>query len=447
MKTKTGLPVVALVGRPNVGKSTLFNLLTQTKDALVDNMPGVTRDRQYGQATLDDKRFLLIDTGGFVDEDEDQLATAIDAQIKIAMQEADYILYLVDAKAGLLPVEHAIVDELRRLNKPFCLVINKADRLTKEEAAAEFYALGIEHMLVLSAQSKRGLIDLKNLLADQLNWHDHSEAFEHPDQHAIKLAVIGRPNVGKSTLVNRMLGEQRQITSDVAGTTRDIIHIPFEHHGKAYVLIDTAGVRRKARIKDRIEKFSVIKTLQAIDMADVVLVVVDVTEGITDQDMHILGLALQNASAVIVLYNKWDALDESEKILFKENALRRLQSVEFVRRYAISAVHGTGVGLIYHAVTEAYQSLKQNFTTPGLTRALQLAVKQHQPPVVSGRRIKLRYAHLGGRHPLRFVVHGKQVQSLPQSYQRYLANFFRQHFHLSGVPLHLKLLNDDNPYV
>lgn len=436
------LPVLAIVGRPNVGKSTLFNVLTKTRDALVVDRPGVTRDRHYGQAKFNDKRFVVVDTGGIGDEE-----TAIDElmaeQSWQAIREADAILFLVDARAGLTGPDEQIANQLRKLEKPIHLVVNKVDGLDENVVASDFYRMGLGEPHFIAASHGRGIHDLLSDVTKTFPLYEPTAM----EEGGINIAIVGRPNVGKSTLVNRMLGEERVIVFDQPGTTRDSIFIPFTRHHQRYTLIDTAGVRRRARIDDTVEKFSVVKTLQAIEASNVVIFVMNAQETISDQDTKLLGLVLQTGKALIIAVNKWDGLDTEQKDWIKRELERRLVFVDFARIHFISALHGTGVGDLYEFVKEAYRSAHCELSTSQATQLLEKAVAKHQPPLAKGRRIKLRYAHIGGHNPPRLIIHGKQTDQLPNAYVRYLESFFRKRLKLKGTPIQIVLKNDDNPFL
>lgn len=437
------LPVITIIGRPNVGKSTLFNCLTQTRDALVADFPGVTRDRQYGRAVTGGRPYLVVDTGGIVEAADPEMAKQVTKQVQQAIDEADRIIFLVDAQSGLTSADDMIAEQLRPYQKKVVLAVNKIDRLDAAQVTGEFYQLGFGQPHPIAAKGGRGV---ETFMQDLLQAFP-ATAEEPPAEMGTCIAVMGRPNVGKSTLINRILGEERVIVFDEPGTTRDSIFIPYDRFGRRYTLIDTAGVRRRAKIEDPIEKFSVIKALQALERAHVVVMVFDSRAGITDQDMRLLGWILESGRGLVLAFNKWDGMSEYERERVKQTIDRRLAFVDFARRYHISALHGTGVGELYRAIDEAYASSTQDLSTPLLTQVLEQAIFDHQPPLVSGRRIRLRYAHLGGHHPLVIVVHGKQIEYLPDSYRRYLANYFRQSFHLVGVPVRVQLINDKNPYI
>jgi len=434
-------PVIALVGRPNVGKSTLFNRITRTQDALVADFPGLTRDRQYGDAEFDGKSFIVVDTGG-IGVDDIAVDELMSKQSAVALKECDAVFFLVDARAGLTAVDETIADFLRKQGKPIYLVVNKTDGLDDEVALAEFQTFGFSSVYGVSATHGHGMNTLLQAVTDTM-------ADVEPitdSENAIKIAFVGRPNVGKSTLINRILKEDRVVVYDMPGTTRDSIAIPFQREADHYVLIDTAGVRRRSRVDEKIEKFSVIKTLQAIKESHVCLMLLDAKEGLTDQDMHLLGFIIESGKALIIAINKWDGLSEEHRDSVRSELERRLHFVSFAKIRFISALHGTGVGNLFKDINEAYQSATQSLSTPQLTRLLQDLVKQHEPPLVGGRRIKLRYAHAGGQNPPVIVIHGNQVDSVPDSYRRYLMNAFSAHLKLVGTPLKLEFKGGTNPY-
>ncbi len=436
-------PVIALVGRPNVGKSTLFNWLTKTRDALVADYPGLTRDRQYGLGITDDWRYLVVDTGGLSGEREG-IDRHMAEQARQAVDEADVVLFLIDAREGLTPADQAIAQELRVTGKPIVLVLNKTDGIDADQAVAEFFALGLGTPHAVAAAHGRGVSALmREVLAD---FPPNVVQEEEDSSGEIRIAFVGRPNVGKSTLVNRILGEERVVAFDQPGTTRDSIKIPFERDGQAYTLIDTAGVRRRARIKEAIEKFSIIKALQAVESAHVVIMVLDAREGITEQDAHLLGLILEAGRALVLAINKWDGLSPDQRDQVKRELELRLPFLDFAEKRFISALHGTGVGDLFKAVLRAHQSASMKVSTSRLTDLLELALQAHQPPLVRGRRIKLRYAHQGGQNPPVIVIHGNQTERLPGSYKRYLVNYFRDALRLVGTPIRLELKSTSNPY-
>ncbi len=437
------IPVIAIVGRPNVGKSTLFNGLTHSRDALVSDTPGMTRDRQYGEGHVLDHHFIIIDTGGLTPEKED-LFQLTAQQAELAIEEADKIIFLVDGRAGITTEDELIAKKLHKLSKPIYLVVNKAEDLDEDILLADFYRLGFAEPIPISAAHKRGTTEL----IEHIFMNEEDSPPEPADllDNSIKLAIIGRPNVGKSTLTNRILGEERVIVYDQPGTTRDSIFIPLKRHDKEYTLIDTAGVRKRGKIFEAIEKFSVVKTLQAIHAANVILFIMDAHEGVTDQDLRLLGFILESGKALVIAMNKWDGLSLDEKEAAKSSIDRRLNFVPFARVHYISALHGSGVGNLFDSVNEGYASATKKLTTPALTKILQLAVNAHTPPLVQGRRIKLRYAHPGGNNPPTIIIHGNQVQALPDSYKRYLANFFQERLKLVGTPVKIELKSGDNPY-
>lgn len=444
-------PVIALVGRPNVGKSTIFNRLTRSRDALVADFAGLTRDRIYGTVREEGLDFILIDTGGLTDQ-SDNMAELMRKQAQLAIDEADLVLFVVDGRAGLMPADHDIAQQLRNQGKPIRLVINKTEGEQRELVAAEFYALGLGEPLVISATQGRGITavfsEIRSAVPEaevvELSEEELTEAEDEIDD--IRLAVLGRPNVGKSTLINRLLGEERVVAFDEPGTTRDSIHIPFEKDGVNYTLIDTAGVRRRSKVSEKLEKFSVLKTLQALEDANVVMLVLDAHEGIVEQDLHLAGLIVESGRAVVLAVNKWDGLEKSEREWVAANVERRLPFMNFAKTHFISALHGSGVGLLLKSVRQAYQSAMTKVPTSRLTRVLEDAVADHPPPLVRGRRIKFRYAHLGGKNPPRIIIHGNQTESTPNSYKRYLENTFREVLKLQGTPVMIEFKTSQNPY-
>ncbi len=437
------LAVLALVGRPNVGKSTLFNVLTRTRDALVADVPGLTRDRKYGYARVGAHPAVVIDTGGLV-EGPDSLQQLAATQTRKAVEEADRVLLVVDGRAGLTPPDRHVADTLRRCGKPVLVVVNKTEGLAPDTAAADFHELGFGGPVAVSAAHSEGLEALMTqALAGLERTADTPVA---PTADAIRVAVVGRPNVGKSTLINRLLGEERLIAFDQPGTTRDSIYVPFERDGQAYVLIDTAGVRRRARVHDAIEKFSIVKALQAIDEAQIVVGVLDAHESVSEQDASLLGLVAEQGRGLVIAVNKWDGIAREQRESIRSGLDLRLDFLTFAPVHFISARHGTGVGELMDAVKSAYRAAMREMPTPELTRALEAAVASHQPPLVRGRRIKLRYAHQGGRNPPVVVIHGNQTEHLPDAYRRYLENYFRRVFRLEGTPMRIELRTDENPY-
>ncbi len=439
-------PVLALVGRPNVGKSTLFNALTRSRQALVASVPGLTRDRQYGLASLGGRSFIVVDTGGMT-RPEAALDAGMLVQTEAAIGEADAVVVLVDARAGLTPDDEAVIDRLRRAGKPFRIVANKADGLDPDTAVAEFQGLAATPPLALSAYRRERWRGFSQALADLLPaaGDDVAEATTDDDAR-IRVALVGRRNVGKSTLANRLLGEERVLAFDQPGTTRDAVEIPFERDGRAYRLIDTAGLRRKARTQDTVEKFSAVKTLEAIRRAHVVVLLLDARQGLVEQDQHIVGHVLDAGRALVLGINKWDGLDTETKQRIRAEHDRRFGFVGFAATRYISALHGTGVGELLDDVEQAYRAAQVDLSTPELTRVLEDAVAANQPPLVGGRRVKMRYAHQGGSNPPTIVVHGTRVDRLPGAYKRYLENSFRKAFGLTGTPIRMEFRTGDNPY-
>lgn len=435
------LPVVALVGRPNVGKSTLFNALTGTRDAIVADEPGVTRDRQYGYGRIGPFPCVVIDTGGLVPQPVG-VEAQMRAQTERAVAEADRVVLIVDARAGLTPEDQLLARELRRAGKPLVVAANKAEGVDAALATAEFHALGLGSPQAVSAAHGAGCRALMEQVLAGLEPAEPAAGRED----AIRIAIIGRPNVGKSTLVNRLLGEERVIASDVPGTTRDSIFVPFARAGREFLLIDTAGLRRRARVEDAIERASAAKTLQAIAAAHVVVLVVDAHDTVGEQDASVLGLALERGRALLIAVNKWDGIPEEQRAGIRRGLELKLDFVPFAPVHFISARHGTGVGELMHSAVRAYEGAMREMTTPQLTRTLERALAAHQPPLVKGRRIRLRYAHQGGRNPPRIVIHGNQAEATPEAYRRYLANVFRAQFDLYATPVAIELRTDANPY-
>ena len=482
-------PVIALVGRPNVGKSTLFNRLTRTRDALVADFPGLTRDRKYGHANIAGFDFIVIDTGG-IDGTEEGVEEKMAEQSLLAIEEADVVLFLVDARAGLLPADIGIAQYLRQRDKTTVVVANKTDGIDADSHCAEFYQLGLGEVEQIAAAQGRGVTQLieqvlaplgEKLNADQaveneedfaneeenptasLDEWDNDFDFENEEDAAlldealaeeqesvldknIKIAIVGRPNVGKSTLTNRILGEERVVVYDMPGTTRDSIYIPMERDGQQYTIIDTAGVRKRGKVNLAVEKFSVIKTLQAIQDANVVLLTIDAREGISDQDLSLLGFILNAGRSLVIVVNKWDGLSQDIKDQVKSELDRRLDFIDFARVHFISALHGSGVGNLFESVQEAYACATQKTSTSMLTRILRMASDEHQPPLVNGRRVKLKYPHPGGYNPPIIVIHGNQVDRLADSYKRYLSNYFRKSLKIIGSPIRIQFQEGNNPF-
>ena len=436
------LPVIALVGRPNVGKSTLFNQLTRSRDALVADFAGLTRDRKYGEGKLGDMPYIVIDTGG-ISGDESGIDAAMADQSMMAIDEADVVLLMVDGREGLHSGDEALVKALRQKEKSFHLVVNKIDGVGEDVAASDFYRLGVADLHTIAASHNRGV---HRLISDVLA---PLPAIQSPGEslgHGIRIAVIGRPNVGKSTLVNRLLGEDRVVVFDQPGTTRDSIYIDYERRGQNYTLIDTAGVRRRKNVRESVEKFSIVKTLKAIADAHVTVLVMDAHEGIVEQDLHLLGQCIDAGRGLVVALNKWDGIDSDERDWIKSELHRRLQFIDYADIHFISALHGTGVGHLYESVHQAHKAATTTLSTNKLTRILEDAVASHPPPLVNGRRIKLRYAHAGGQNPPIVVIHGSQTDALPASYSRYLEKTFRRVLELHGTPIRIELRTGDNPY-
>ncbi|HUJ52844.1 MAG TPA: ribosome biogenesis GTPase Der [Steroidobacteraceae bacterium] len=436
------LPVIALVGRPNVGKSTLFNVLTGTRDAIVADVPGLTRDRQYGFGRLGPVPYIVIDTGGLV-ENPSGIEAQMRAQTERAVREADRLIFIADARGGLTPRDQYVARELRRAGKPVTLALNKAEGLDADVVSADFHALGFGVPIAISASHAEGCEELMRHVLAGLEAYPPAEQ----DSQAIRIAIIGRPNVGKSTLVNRLLGEERVIASEEPGTTRDSILIPFERDGRKFLLIDTAGLRRRSRVEDVVERASVAKTLQAIDEAHVVILVLDAHDSVAEQDASVLGLALARGRALIIAVNKWDGIAPEQREQIHRQLALKLDFAPFAPLHFISARHGTGVGELMHATVRAYEAAMRTLPTRELTRTLEQALMAHQPPLVRGRRIKLRYAHQGGRNPPRIVIHGNQTAAVPEAYTRYLANVFRKSYDLYATPVFIEYRTDVNPYL
>ena len=434
-------PVVAIIGRPNVGKSTLFNRITRTRNALVADEPGVTRDINIGIGQLGDADYLVIDTGGIDSGASSEVNEMVSARALEAVVDADALILVVDGADGITGEDQFIANTARKAGKPIYLAVNKADRISEQDSTA-FFELGLGAPYLVSALRGQGV---ESLIADiSQDWPPRGE--EEPSDDSIRVAIIGRPNVGKSTLINRMLGEQRMLTADFPGTTHDSIATKFERHGKQFTLVDTAGVRRKGKISERVEKFSVVQALKAIDSSHVVIAVIDAQENVTEQDLHLLGLVLDSGRSLIIAINKWDGLAVDHRELIKKELDRRLRFVSFAEQHFISALHGTGVGDLFNSVVKAYQASMIDINTADLTKLLEQAVESHQPPLVRGRRVKLKHAHLGGNNPPRIIIHGNQVKSLPDSYRKYLANYFRDILGLIGTAVKIELRQGDNPF-
>ncbi|VAX76662.1 GTPase Der [Serratia symbiotica] len=468
------IPVVAVIGRPNVGKSTLFNRLTKTRDALVADFSGLTRDRQYGYAELEGNKFVIIDTGG-IDTYKGGVEARMAEQSLLTIEEANIVLFIVDARAGLMPADKVIAQRLHNRQKPTVLLVNKIDGLDPDVAAAEFYSLGIKEVYAIAASQGRGVRALiehvrrhcfpdkeetraldkekanvaylakqnsENLDAEEERAKDNF----NPQDLPIKLAIIGRPNVGKSTLTNRILGENRVVVYEMPGTTRDSIYIPIVRNDRDYVLIDTAGVRKRGKVTELIEKLSIIKTLQAIEDANVVLLVIDAREGITDQDLSLLCFILHTGRAVVIVANKWDGISKEGRTNVKEMLDLRLGFVDFARVHFISARYGIGVSSLFKSVLEAYASATRRVNTSKLTKIMHMAIDDYQPPLVRGHRVKLKYAHAGGYNPPLVVIHGSQVSNLSDSYKRYLMKYFRRCLNVTGTQIRIQFKEGDNPF-
>lgn len=435
------LPVVALVGRPNVGKSTLFNALTGTRDALVADLPGLTRDRQYGYARRTGVPCIVVDTGGLVESAEGIESLMIE-QTTRAIAEADRIIVIVDGRAGVMPQDQFVARLVHRSGKPAVLAVNKTEGFDEDMAVADFHVLGLGEPLAIAAAHDRGVVELLEHALSGLA----PDPADGPEITGIKVAVIGRPNVGKSTLINRLLGEERLVAYDQPGTTRDAVMVPFERHGQPYTLIDTAGVRRRARVEDAIEKFSVIKTLQAIETAHVVVVVMDGHENVGEQDANLLGTVIEEGRALVLAVNKWDNIPIQQRDAIREQIQQRISFADFAPLHFISARHGTGVGDLLGSVNRVYAAAMREMPTQELSRVLEAAIEAHQPPLVSGRRIKLRYAHQGGRNPPVIIIHGNQTDHVPDAYRRYLVNVYRKTFDLAGTPVRVLFRGEENPF-
>lgn len=443
-------PVFALVGRPNVGKSTLFNRLTKSRDALVADFPGLTRDRKYGQGVLGNDEFegrsyLVIDTGGLSGDDvgiDEYMAN----QTWLAVDEANTILFMVDGREGLTPADHLVATRLRKAGKSVYLVVNKTDAVDPEQAKAEFYQLGFKDVFAIAAAHGRGVTQMITKLLEKFPEEEDEDEVPIEYKDSIRIAFVGRPNVGKSTLINRIMGEERVVAFDKPGTTRDSIYVPYERDGQKYTLIDTAGVRRRAKVKEAIETFSIIKTLSAIENSHVVIMLLDAHESITDQDAHLLGLILDSGRSLVLAINKWDGMTEYERDRIKVQLEVKLPFLDFADKHFISALHGTGVGHLYQSVHEAYDSAMLDVSTSRMTRMLQTATDAHQLPVVAASRIKLRYAHQGGTNPFTVIIHGNQTKRIPGSYKRYLMNYFRETLKLKGTQVRIEFKTGDNPF-
>ncbi len=440
-------PVIALVGRPNVGKSTLFNRLTRSRDALVADLPGLTRDRHYGEGRLGERPFLVIDTGGFEPVAKEGIMHQMAKQTKQAVAEADIIIFIVDGRQGLTPHDKTITDFLRKSGRSVMLVINKSEGMKYTSVAADFYELGLGDPYVISAAHGDGVMDLVDESLNLAFAQRPDEIDESPESHrGVKIAIVGRPNVGKSTFVNTVLGEDRVIAFDMPGTTRDSIEIPFEREGKHYTLIDTAGIRRRGKVFEAIEKFSVVKTLQSISEANVVLLLLDAQQDISEQDAHIAGFVLESGRALVVGVNKWDGLTSDKRDEIKIDLERKLSFLSFAKFHFISALKSTGIGPLMKSIDAAYVAAMADLTTPKLTRAAIEAVEHQQPRRKGSIRPKLRYAHQGGQNPPIVIIHGNALDSIEDNYKRYLEKHFRETFSLTGTPLRIEFRSSKNPF-
>jgi GTP-binding protein len=436
-------PTVVIVGRPNVGKSTLFNRLTRSRDAIVADAPGITRDRHYGEGRVGRKPYLVVDTGGFEPVAKDGIFHQMARQARQAVDEADAVLFVVDARSGLTAQDREVASELRRSGRKLWLVVNKAEGMVHAAAAAEFHALGMGEPLAISAEHGEHVSDLMDLVL--AGFPELEREPEDADKHP-KIAIVGRPNVGKSTLVNALLGEERVVVFNQPGTTRDSIYIEFERAGKRYTLIDTAGMRKRGQVVEAAEKFSVIKTLQSISDANVVILVLDARQEIAEQDAHIAGFILDAGRALVVAINKWEGLSETQRDQVKRDGARKLGFLNFARFHFISALQGQGVGAVLRSADAAYAAAMSRLPTPRLTRMLQIAVQQQQPPRSGMVRPKLRYAHQGGHNPPRIIIHGSALDRISDTYRRYLERFFRDAFKLTGTPLKVEFKTGRNPF-
>ncbi len=438
-------PVIAIVGRPNVGKSTLFNRLTSTRDALVADRPGVTRDRQYGVTHMESRAFLVIDTGGIGEEDHDSkdVALLMTEQSMLAASEASVLVWIVDGRAGLTHVDETLIEQFRKLDKPIFLAVNKIEGHETSQAMSDFYSLGLDSVLPISAKRGDGVTTLLEAIAESI---PDTEVEIEEETTGVTISVLGRPNVGKSTLVNRMIGEERVLTFDHPGTTRDSIKIPFQKNSKDYTLIDTAGVRRKSKVHDVIEKFSILKSFEAIEAATIIILVLDATEGVTDQDSTLLGMIEDSGKSVIIAVNKLDGMESSDKERVKAQLERKFVFVDYAKHHNISALHGTGVGDLFKSINKIEKSLDINVSTSDMTDILEYAVNKNPPQMVQNRRIKLRYAHIGGTNPIRVIIHGNQIDKVPDSYRRYLAKVFRKKLKLVGTAVLIDFKGGDNPF-
>lgn len=451
------LPVIAIIGRPNVGKSTLFNRLTRSRDALVADLPGLTRDRQYGRGRVGDCPYLVVDTGGFEPDSKSGVSSAMARQTRQAVVEADSVLFVVDGRAGLTPHDRDIADEIRRHSGKVWLLVNKVEGMSADAVAAEFFELGLGQPLAISSAHGDGVpAVMEKVLAPYLDAMADEQAAEGGNSpvadaddasRPIRIAVIGRPNAGKSTLINTLLGEERLVAYDQPGTTRDAVEVPFSQGGRDYVLVDTAGVRRRAKVSEAIEKFSVIKTLQAIETSNVCILLLDAASGVSEQDAHLAGHIVQAGRALVVAVNKWDAVESGDRDWFRQELDRKFHFLSFARFHYISALKARGLGQMLRSANDAYKAAFARLPTPRLTRAIHDAVARQEPPRRGGGRPKLRYAHQGGQNPPVVVIHGTALSGVPDSYVRYLEGWIRDEFGLEGTPMRVELRTGNNPYV
>jgi GTP-binding protein len=440
-------PVIALVGRPNVGKSTLFNRLTRSRDAIVHDVPGVTRDRHYGEGRAGERGFIAIDTGGLEPAaEEDSIFVEMARQAEQAMAESDAVIFIVDGRAGLTPGDRQIAERLRRLRSPVHLAVNKTEGMQPDTAVVEFHELGLGAPAPISAAHGEGVRELMDLVLSTFEENGEPHLEEDDGKGHPRVAVVGRPNVGKSTLINALVGEERVIAFDKPGTTRDPIEVPFERGGRRYTLVDTAGVRRRGKTGTPVEYFSIVKALQAIEAANVAILTLDAVDGVTEQDAHVAGYILERGRAVVIAVNKWDAADKEQRERMKRDLAWKLGFLNFAEVHTISAKEGKGLGPLLRSVDAAYAGAMARLPTPKLTRALIAAVEQQAPPKSGLVRPKLRYAHQGGVNPPRIIIHGNALDRVPDSYRRYLEGHFRRTFKLAGTPMAIELRTGRNPY-
>ena len=438
-------PVIALVGRPNVGKSTLFNRLTRTRDAIVADYPGLTRDRQYGTGRVGHSEYIIVDTGGLSGE-IDGVDPLMAGQVKTAIEDADAVIFLVDGRQGITPADEVIGSYIRQFDKPVQVLVNKSEGADTDIIASDFYQLGLGEPLAISSAHGDNVKQSIDYILDLIPEKFEEEEFDLDEHHGVRVAVIGRPNVGKSTLINRMIGEERVVAFDMPGTTRDSIFVPFERNEKPYTLIDTAGVRRRKNIKEKIEKFSIVKAMEAMEDSHVVILVIDGSEGLTDQDLTLLGLAIESGRGLVLAVNKWDNLSKDQREWVKNELSFRLQFAEYAKQHLISALHGTGVGDLFKTIDAVHEAAFKRVSTSDLNRVLEQAALEHQPPLIAGRRVKLRYAHIGGLNPPRVIIHGNQVDKLPAAYTKYLIGVFRKAFRWIGTPISIEYKATANPF-